>query len=195
MKEYRFIQVDVFTDKPFGGNPLAVFPEAEGLTSEDMQSLAREMNLSETAFLHREITGKTERDTVYRLRWFTPATEVDLCGHATLASAHVLWQEGHLKPGERPRFGTKSGRLTAWQDGEWIAMDFPAEAAEEAPAPADVVQALGVTPVFTGKNRFDWLMEVASEGLLLLSLSEDELALLEKFMVMLVSPSPWPVWT
>ncbi len=88
----QIFQVDAFTDKPFRGNPAAVciLPRA----AEDlwMQNLAREMNLSETAFLHQEGDG-------FRLRWFTPVTEVDLCGHATLASAHVLWESGRLQPG------------------------------------------------------------------------------------------------
>jgi hypothetical protein len=83
MPSYRFYQVDVFTNQAFGGNPLAVFPDAEGLSPDEMHKIAKEMNLSETAFLHREKDG-------YQLRWFTPTVEVALCGHATLASAHVL---------------------------------------------------------------------------------------------------------
>src|SRR5919198_4042739 len=113
-------QVDAFTDQPFGGNPAAVclLPAPRG---EDwMQMVAREMNLSETAFLHRENDG-------WRLRWFTPAVEVALCGHATLASAHVLWETGQLGPGETARFHTRSGLLTAVRTGSGIEMNFPAK--------------------------------------------------------------------
>src|SRR5207247_1447485 len=94
-----------------------------------MQDVAREMNLSETAFLHPADDG-------YALRWFTPAVEVALCGHATLASAHVLWEDGHLPAGRQARFHTKSGLLTADRRGEWIELDLPATPAARAPAPA-----------------------------------------------------------
>ncbi len=117
------IQVDAFTNKPFGGNPAAVCITPQPLTDEVMKNIAAEMNLSETAFLSplaNEAAGS------YSLRWFTPAVEVDLCGHATLASAHVLWSEGHLAADEAARFQTKSGWLGAKQNGGWIEMDFPA---------------------------------------------------------------------
>ena len=91
MPKYHFYQIDVFTNQAFGGNPLAVFPDGAGLSSSQMQTIALEMNLSETAFLHQQDDG-------FNLRWFTPTTEVDLCGHATLASAHTLWESGFLKP-------------------------------------------------------------------------------------------------
>jgi PhzF family phenazine biosynthesis protein len=100
------VQVDAFADRPFLGNPAAVCVLGGPADPAWMQDLAREMNLSETAFLHRE-------GPAYRLRWFTPAVEVDLCGHATLASAHVLWEDGHLAPDEPARFETRSGPLTA----------------------------------------------------------------------------------
>src|SRR5437762_3309783 len=110
-------QVDAFTDKPFAGNPAAVCVLDEWPADEWLQRVASEMNLSETAFLHRQDDG-------YRLRWFTPAVEVDLCGHATLASAHILWETGQV-PGDRPaRFHTRSGLLTATRRGDWIEMDF-----------------------------------------------------------------------
>ncbi|HEX5503625.1 MAG TPA: PhzF family phenazine biosynthesis protein [Thermomicrobiales bacterium] len=150
-------QVDAFTATPFVGNPAAVCLLAAPRDDRWLQRVAREMNLSETAFLVR-------RDDGFDLRWFTPAVEVDLCGHATLASAHVLWEEGHLAPGERARFHTRSGLLTAGREGEWIWLDFPAEPAEPAPAPADLARALGVAPVWVGKNRFDYLVEVATEA-------------------------------
>jgi PhzF family phenazine biosynthesis protein len=123
-----------------------------------MRDVAREMNLSETAFLVRLENG-------YHLRWFTPAVEVDLCGHATLASAHVLWQDGHLPEGQQARFLTRSGLLTAARRGAWIELDFPAKIAVEAPAPAELLPALGIAAAkFVGKNAFDYLVEVDSEA-------------------------------
>ncbi|MBM3274560.1 MAG: PhzF family phenazine biosynthesis protein, partial [Candidatus Sericytochromatia bacterium] len=109
------IQVDSFTAAPFGGNPAAVCIMAGPREAGWMQNVAKEMNLSETAFLHLEDGG-------YRLRWFTPAVEVKLCGHATLAAAHVLWEDGHLERNETAMFYTQSGTLAAIKDGEWIRM-------------------------------------------------------------------------
>jgi len=120
-----------------------------------MRDVAREMNLSETAFL-------VPQDGGYNLRWFTPAVEVDLCGHATLASAHVLWEEGHLAAGAQARFHTRSGLLLAERHGDWIEMDFPAKLAEAAEAPGDLAAALGLQPVYVGRNQFDYLVEVES---------------------------------
>jgi PhzF family phenazine biosynthesis protein len=155
----RIVQVDAFTPQPFAGNPAAVCvlpgPASDGW----MQDVAREMNLSETAYVYPEPGGKE-----YRLRWFTPAVEVDLCGHATLATAHVLWEEGHLERTATARFQTRSGLLTAeFRAGDWIELDFPAEPAEPAVPPDGLALALGVVPRFTGRNRFDWLVEVDSE--------------------------------
>ena len=151
------MQVDAFTATPFAGNPAAVCvlpsPASEGW----MQRVAREMNLSETAFLVR--TGDA-----WQLRWFTPTIEMALCGHATLASAHVLWEDRHLPAGTQARFDTQSGRLTADRDGSWIAMDFPAEPAAPIEAPPDLIAGLGVKPVAVGKNRMDYLVEVGSEA-------------------------------
>jgi PhzF family phenazine biosynthesis protein len=152
----KITQVDAFTDTPFGGNPAAVCLLPEPGEARWMQRVAREMNLAETAFLHRQEDG-------FSLRWFTPAVEVDLCGHATLASAHVLWEEGHLRPEEQARFYTRSGLLTATRQGAWIEMDFPATPAHPANAPAELVRALGVEPVFVGQSQFDYLVEVDSE--------------------------------
>lgn len=152
----RITQVDAFTDTPFAGNPAAVCllpaPHDEGW----MQNVAREMNLSETAFLVREADG-------YSLRWFTPSVEVALCGHATLASAHVLWEDGHLPATQQARFHTKSGLLTGDRAGEWIELDFPAKREEAAPAPAGLAEALGVTARYVGRNQFDYLVEVDDE--------------------------------
>jgi PhzF family phenazine biosynthesis protein len=151
--------VDAFANRPFAGNPAAVCILAETANDAWMQRVAREMNLSETAFLRRRPDG-------FSLRWFTPAVEVDLCGHATLASAHVLWQDGHIPADEPARFHTRSGLLTATRQGAWIAMDFPAVVSEPAPAPTDLARALGATPRYVGRNRFDYLIEVDSEATL-----------------------------
>lgn len=149
-------QVDAFTDKPFGGNPAAVCVLPEARDAQWMQWVAREMNLSETAFLVRQAEG-------YNLRWFTPAIEVDLCGHATLASAHTLWEEGHLKPEEQARFYTRSGLLTADRNGAFIEMDFPGTPEQPATAPEGLAEALGAEPKYIGKNAFDYIVELDSE--------------------------------
>ena len=150
------VQVDAFTDRPFAGNPAAVCLLPAPADARWMQDVAREMNLSETAFLVRQSDG-------FDLRWFTPAVEVDLCGHATLASAHVLWGDGHLAPETEARFHTRSGLLTADRRGDWIELDFPATRAEPAAAPAGLTAAVGVTPRFVGRSRFDYLLEVDGE--------------------------------
>ena len=150
------VQVDAFTDRPFAGNPAAVCILSAPGDERWMQRVAQEMNLSETAFLR-------PCDDGYNLRWFTPAIEVALCGHATLASAHVLWEDGHLPPGAEARFHTQSGLLTARRAGAWIEMDFPATPAGSADASAGLAGALGATPVFVGRTRFDYLVEVDSE--------------------------------
>jgi PhzF family phenazine biosynthesis protein len=122
-----------------------------------MQDVAAEMNLSETAFLLR-------RDDGYSLRWFTPAVEVALCGHATLASAHALWEEQQLAASDTARFHTKSGLLTATRAGDWIELDFPATRETASEAPDGLLESLGVTtPVYISRNKFDYLVEVASE--------------------------------
>jgi PhzF family phenazine biosynthesis protein len=153
----RIVQVDAFTDTPFRGNPAAVCLLPKPAPETWMHNVAREMNLSETAFLVR-------RGDVFDLRWFTPVVEVDLCGHATLASAHVLWESGELPAGKPARFETRSGALGAVRDGSWIEMDFPAEPARETEAPADLHGALGVEPRWVGRNRLDYLVEVDSEA-------------------------------
>ena len=149
-------QVDAFTDRPFAGNPAAVCVLPAAADARWMLDVAREMNLSETAFLVRRPDG-------FDLRWFTPAVEIDLCGHATLASAHVLWSDGLLPPDAQARFHTRSGLLTADRRGEWIELDFPATPAEPAAAPAGLTAAVGVTPRFVGRSRFDYLLEVDGE--------------------------------
>lgn len=152
----KVFQIDAFTDRAFRGNPAAVvlldqYPEAR-----EMQSLAREMNLSETAFLRPLEEG-------FELRWFTPTIEVDLCGHATLASAHHLWESGRLSPSEEARFYTRSGVLTAVRRNPWIEMDFPAQPPVASEPPRGLLKAVGLEPLFVGRNQSDWLVEVASE--------------------------------
>jgi PhzF family phenazine biosynthesis protein len=158
----RITQVDAFTDRPFAGNPAAVCVLAAPASDHWMQAVAREMNLSETAFLHHD--GGTEG--AYRLRWFTPAVEVDLCGHATLAASHVLWEEGHLPRGEPAVFSTRSGRLACRHhpDG-WITMNFPARPVEPVTAPDGLLEslALDARPLWVGSNGMDLLVELSDE--------------------------------
>lgn len=151
--------VDAFTSQRFAGNPAAVCVLASPADTGWMQLVAREMNLSETAFL----SPAGEEPGGFHLRWFTPLVEVDLCGHATLASAHLLWESGRLSPTTVARFHTKSGVLTARRHSVWIELDFPATPDEEAPAPAGLAEALGVTPTYVGRSRFDYLIEVNGE--------------------------------
>jgi len=152
-------QVDAFTDQPFTGNPAAVCVTAAFPEARRMQQVALEMNLSETAFLvPRDDVGR------YDLRWFTPATEVDLCGHATLASAHVLWDTGQA-PADAPlTFHTRSGLLHARPHDGGIALDFPAEPATKAPTPDVLPRALGAEPIYVGRNRMDYLVRLSSEA-------------------------------
>jgi predicted PhzF superfamily epimerase YddE/YHI9 len=152
--------VDAFTSEPFAGNPAAVCL-LDGVRSDRwLQAVAAEMNLSETAFLWRE-------DDAVRLRWFTPRVEVPLCGHATLASAHLLFETGRARDGEI-RFATQSGDLRASRapDG-WIELDFPAFRAEPSLLPANVAVALGAMPVETSTverlNGTSWLCEMETE--------------------------------
>ncbi|MBU7586813.1 MAG: PhzF family phenazine biosynthesis protein [Nostoc sp. TH1S01] len=149
-------QVDAFTDKPFAGNPAAVCVLAAPQETGWMQQVAQEMNLSETAFLVKQDDG-------FNLRWFTPAVEVPLCGHATLASAHVLWSQGHLASDEVARFHTKSGLLIAKRQNEWIELNFPANHSQVAIAPPELSTALGVNYKAVYQNSLGYLVEVASE--------------------------------
>jgi PhzF family phenazine biosynthesis protein len=153
----RLLQIDAFTDVPFRGNPAAVCLLDRERDAAWMQSVGSEMNLSETAFLLPQTDG-------WSLRWFTPTVEVDLCGHATLAGAHALWEERLLAPTESARFHTRSGLLTAKKNGEWIELDFPATREERSEAPPALLKALGVAaPRYVGRNKFDYIVEVASE--------------------------------
>lgn len=155
------VQVDAFTETPFTGNPAAVCVLPEPVDEKWMQAVAAEMNLSETAFLHPHEDG-------YQLRWFTPAAEVDLCGHATLASAHVLWSEGYLGASEEARFHTRSGLLTATQieDG-WIRLNFPVQPLAPAPGSPELSKSLrGLQPIavsYGGSAESNFLVELPSE--------------------------------
>jgi PhzF family phenazine biosynthesis protein len=162
----RIVQVDAFTSSPFAGNPAAVCVLPVNPPEDWMQQVAREMNLSETAFLTPHAEAAESGATGYNLRWFTPSVEVALCGHATIASAHILWEDGHLPANVQARFHTRSGVLRADKRGEWIELDFPATPAEPAEAPPGLLRALGAEARFVGKNKFDYLVDVASEKLL-----------------------------
>ncbi len=151
----EIFQVDAFTDQPFAGNPAGVCILPGPADEKWMQNVAGEMNLSETAFLYRQ------KDN-FNLRWFTPTVEVDLCGHATLASAHILWQNKHLMPHQQVRFETRSGLLTAEHAADWIELNFPSEPAETVAEPDGLVDALGVSATYVGQNRFSYLVEVDS---------------------------------
>jgi len=154
----KIYQVDAFTNKRFAGNPAAVCILKEAADETWMQQLANEMNLSETAFLYKE-------GGLYKLRWFTPVEEVDLCGHATLASAHILWERGYEPENAPIQFDTKSGLLGAEKDGEWIEMDFPAQPPKEIPMPQTMFQALGIERgiLYMGQNVSDYIVELDSE--------------------------------
>ncbi|WP_224364946.1 PhzF family phenazine biosynthesis protein [Hyalangium versicolor] len=151
----NLFQVDAFTSRVFGGNPAAVVPLEAWLPDETMQGIALENNLSETAFFVKEDSG-------WRVRWFTPAQEVDLCGHATLAAAHVLFQ--HVSPGmERVEFASRSGPLVVTREGEWLVMDFPARPPQPFSPPPALAEALGATPREVQVSR-DWVAVFDSEA-------------------------------
>lgn len=154
--EKPLFQVDAFTNQRFGGNPAAICILEEPAEESWMQAVAAEMNLAETAFLLRENDG-------FRLRWFTPTVEVELCGHATLASAHVLWEAGYLWAEEEARFYTLSGMLTAHLQEGWIELNFPSVPEERAEPEPELLPALGIDEArYVGRNKFDYLIEVGS---------------------------------
>lgn len=160
MVNIRFWQVDAFADQPFRGNSAAVcFLETEA-NSAWMQQVAAEMNLAETAFVR-------QLDAGYELRWFSPTTEVDLCGHATLATAHALWESGLAQRSQPLRFSTRSGVLTCTASDNGLELDFPATPAVEADAPPMLLDSLQVKPLWVGKSKFDYLIEIESEEELL----------------------------
>jgi PhzF family phenazine biosynthesis protein len=154
---FNIYHVDAFTEEAFAGNPAAVCPLTGPADEAWMQHVAHEMSLPETAFLYPEGDG-------FHLRWFTPKVEVDLCGHATLASAHLLWEMGMADPEKPIRFHSRSGTLTAVFEKQWIWLDFPAEPAHTVAAPYELERALGIKPKYVAKNRLDFLAEMPSEA-------------------------------
>jgi predicted PhzF superfamily epimerase YddE/YHI9 len=154
----HFTQVDAFTDRPFAGNPAAVCLLPSPRDAHWMQRIASEMNLAETAFLVPRADG-------FDLRWFTPGAEVDLCGHATLASAHALWEEGHLSYSEDARFHTRSGLLTATRRGDHIWLDFPSTPVSSAAPPQGLEQAIGRKATMVGRNVVELDSEAAVRSL------------------------------
>ncbi|MCI0638060.1 MAG: PhzF family phenazine biosynthesis protein [Gemmataceae bacterium] len=159
VSRFPLFVVDAFTDRPFAGNPAAVCLLPAWQSDSWLQQVGREMNLSETAFLVRNAGG-------FDLRWFTPKVEVDLCGHATLASAHVLWQENLANTNGAIQFTTRSGILSAAKRGDDIELDFPLKPEEIAPMPDGLAEALGAKPVYVGLNQFDYLVELTTESAL-----------------------------
>ena len=149
-------QINAFSEKAFGGNPAATCLLEDAPETDWMQAVAREMNLSETAFVVRR------EDDDWSLRWFTPGAEVDLCGHATLASAHFLWDLALIAPDAPVRFHTRSGLLTCVREDEWIAMDFPALPAEAMESPNGLAEALGASPIAVWRSTWDILAEFAT---------------------------------
>jgi PhzF family phenazine biosynthesis protein len=168
----KIFQVDSFTSTPFTGNPAGVCVLERPASEDWMRAVAREMNLSETAFL-------VPVDDGYHLRWFTPLVEVRLCGHATLASAHILWQQGYLAPSAEARFHTLSGLLTACRSDGWIALNFPSQPPEAQAAPAGMLEALKLPgpALFCGKHRNTYMVEIEGEDAVR-GLSPDYTALL-----------------
>ncbi len=152
--------VDAFTDRPFPGNPAAVVPLESWPSDAWLQGVAAEMNLAETAFLVPDPSG-------YALRWLTPTVEVDLCGHATLATAAVLAHLGSLGPNDRVTFSSRSGPLHASRVDAGYQLDFPIVPSQEVNPPPGLLEALGVRGTYVGRNSLDYLVEVATEAELL----------------------------
>lgn len=155
----KIFQVDAFTEKPFKGNPAGVCILEKEMSDEWMLGIAKEMNLAETAFLLKS-------DDKYSLRWFTPKVEVDLCGHATLSTAHILYEYNYLPLSAIARFQTKSGILKAKSDGIWIELDFPETPVEKIPMPENMEKILGAKINFMGKSKFDYFAELENENIL-----------------------------
>lgn len=149
--------VDAFTQKPFSGNPAAVCILNDIIPDSLMQKIAFEMNLAETAFVLKQDDG-------YSLRWMTPVSEVDLCGHATLASAHIMWQNGVCPMTESIRFHTRSGVLTAEYNNGEITLNFPAIPQKEISCPPELITAIGgAKPVYSGMTKWNYILELENE--------------------------------
>ncbi|MEJ2296919.1 MAG: PhzF family phenazine biosynthesis protein [Woeseiaceae bacterium] len=159
MASIRLLHIDAFTDQAFSGNPAAVCLLDDARETAWMQSVAAEMNLSETAFVRPQEDG-------FALRWFTPKAEVDLCGHATLAAAHALWTTASADADQSIRFHTRSGLLECSRQGTMVTMDFPATPVEKPEDPKKLTSALGIEPSFAGASKFDLLAVVQSEDVL-----------------------------
>jgi PhzF family phenazine biosynthesis protein len=152
-------QVDAFTKEIFQGNPAAVCILDKEIEEELMKNIAMEMNLSETAFL-------LKKDKGFNLRWFTPASEVDLCGHATLASAHILWETGIIEDNKEIEFYTKSGLLFAKKEKDLIVLDFPLIEDKETDIPKEISEALNTDIIYSGISKMDYIVEIEDESLL-----------------------------
>ena len=150
-------QVDSFAKNAFSGNPAAVCILEYEVSHEFMQNIAMEMNLSETAFVYK-------KENEYNLRWFTPKVEVDLCGHATLAAAHILYEKGLENKETKIIFNTKSGKLSAKFENNMIVLDFPKEEVEKIEIEEKLIDIFGENIVFAGKNRMDILIELKNEN-------------------------------
>ena len=159
----KIYKVDAFTSIPYQGNPAAICVLDNPVEDQWMQAVASEMNLAETAYLLKE--GDS-----FRLRWFTPTVEMDICGHATLASAHILWEQGYVLKGSAINFKTLSGEITVTQFGNEIVMDFPADPESTVPLTEDLTmilkESLGANPIYVGKSQRDFLVEVESAEIL-----------------------------
>lgn len=170
----RFFIVNAFSEDLNGGNPAAVCVLQTPVDRSWMQHCASTLGFSETAFLLRQ--GEN-----YRLRWFSPSSEVDLCGHATLAAAYVLWREGHLALDSMAAFDTRSGRLTASNHDGWIELDFPSDEVRIIDAPGELISAANGEAICYGKSRFDYLIEFASSEMI--CRYQPDLGLIEKLAV------------
>ena len=154
--ELKLFTADAFTDKPFEGNPAGVCILENELTEAQMKNIAFEMNLAETAFVQR-------KGDIYSLRWFTPDSEVDLCGHATLATSHILWQTGLHDKSESITYDTRSGILKANRIDGKIELDFPADLEHPVEIPDELIRTIGVKPVYLGRAKWSYLAEMDSD--------------------------------
>ncbi len=176
----RIYQVDAFSSQVFSGNPAAICPLEEWLPDDQMQAIAGENNLSETAFFVRNGEG-------YGLRWFTPAVEIDLCGHATLASAFIILND--LTPSENSvRFQTKSGTLVVNREGDLYSLDFPSRPPAECDVPSQLVEALGASPDAVLAARDYMVVYASDDQVRKLEPNMQLVSQLDKFAVIVTAP-------
>lgn len=182
----KIYQVDSFTNEIFKGNPAGVCIINKMPSEEWMLYVAAEMNLSETAFV-------VKQEDHFDLKWFTPTIEIDLCGHATLAAAHILWSEGYFEAHKEIYFHTKSGVLKVMKKGDWLQMDFPKLEYHLSEAPKELIEGLNVVPLFVGKSKDNYLIEIDSEEIIK-NLKPDfgKLALLDMHAVIVTSKASVP---